>query len=402
MKFAFDLAVKTALRKPFRSLVTAILAALLAFSVFAGGFTVISLRNGLDSYQKRLGADIVVTPNAAKGHGTVDDILLQGVTGNYYMSQKEIDKIAAAEGVAAVSQQFFLTSAKASCCSTRVQIIGFDPETDFTVLPWIAESRSGGCPPGEVVVGANINVPADRTVTFYGQDYPVAAQLESTGTGLDAAVYADRETVVGMAKSAARLLETSPFQGVDIATAASAVLIKVAEGVDVQTVADDINIHVTKVQATPARSMVSGIAQGLQGVSGVIGVLIGAVWALALIVLIVVFALLSNERKKEFAVLRAVGASRRVLTRVMACEAALVSGVGALVGAGLALLVSIPLSGTLKNALSLPFLRPGAGVIVILFIGALILSVLAGLLTAGASARKITGGETGLLLREDT
>lgn len=398
MKFAFDLAVKTALRKPFRSLVTALLAALLAFSVFAGGFTVISLRNGLDSYQKRLGADIVVTPNAAKGHGTVDDILLQGMTGNYYMSQKEIDKIASTEGVAAVSQQFFLTSAKASCCSTRVQIIGFDPETDFTVLPWIVESRSGGCQPGEVVVGANINVPADRTVTFYGQDYPVAAQLETTGTGLDAAVYADRETVVGMAKSAARLLETSPFQGVDVATAASAVLIKVAEGVDVQTVADDINIHVTKVQATPAKSMVSGIAQGLQGVSGVIG----AVWALALIVLIVVFALLSNERKKEFAVLRAVGASRRVLTRVMACEAALVSASGASLGAGLALLAAFPLTGTLKNLLSLPFLRPGAGVTALLFVGALVLSVLAALLTAAASARKITGGETGLLLREDT
>ena len=93
MKFAFDLAVKTVLRKPFRSLVTAVLAALLAFSVFVGGFTVTSLRNGLESYKKRLGADIVVTPNTAKGHGTVDDILLQGVTGNYYMSKKEIDKI---------------------------------------------------------------------------------------------------------------------------------------------------------------------------------------------------------------------------------------------------------------------------------------------------------------------
>ena len=32
--------------------------------------------------------------------------------------------------------------------------------------------------------------------------------------------YADRETVFGMAKSAAQLLEKSPFQRVDIATAA--------------------------------------------------------------------------------------------------------------------------------------------------------------------------------------
>ena len=67
-----------------------------------------------------------------------------------------------------------------------------------------------------------------------------------------------------------------------------------------------------------------------------------------------------------------------------------------------ALLAAFPLTGTLKTALSLPFLRPGAGVTALLFVGALVLSVLAALLTAAASARKITGDETGLLLREDT
>ena len=70
-------------------------------------------------------------------------------------------------------------------------------------------------------------------------------------------------TVRQMAKNADRLLETSPFQGVDIETTTSAVLIKVAEGYTIEEVADDINIHITKVEAKMAKSMVSDISEGL-------------------------------------------------------------------------------------------------------------------------------------------
>ena len=402
MKFAFYIAGKNIRRKPFRSVATALLAALLAFSVFAGGYTVVSLRNGLNSYRDRLGADIVVIPSSAKGHGSVDDILLQGITGNYYLREKDYDKIVATKGVASVTRQFFLTSAKASCCSTRVQIIGFDPETDFSILPWIGSSFGGEVGDGDVVVGANINVPPNGTVTFYGQSYRVAAQLEKTGTGLDAAVYANRKTVTEMAHNAARLLETSPFQGVDIETAASAVLIRVAEGFDAQSVADDINIHITKVEATPAKTMVSAITQGLEGVSKIGGLLIAAVWAVALLVLAVVLLLLTNERRKEFAVLRTVGASRRMLFQVIGAEAALVSGAGACVGILLALLAAFPLSGRLRGLLSLPFLAPGADTVILLAVGAVILAVLAGVGTSFAASGRITKSETGLLLREDT
>ena len=401
MKFAFQLSLKNIKRKPFRTVGMAVLVMALSFTVFAGAFTIISLQKGLSSYQARLGADIVVVPASAAGHGLVDDILLQGITGNYYMSEKEYDKIVATEGVSAVTKQFFLTSAKASCCSTRVQIIGFDPETDFSILPWISENYTGSISDGDVVVGFNINVPANKQITFYGQNYRVAAQLEKTGTGLDSAVYTNMNTIKKMAKNASSLLETSPFQGVNISTAASAVLIKVAEDYNIGEVADDINIHITKVQATSVRSMISDIAVGLGGVSKIIGILVGAIWVMALVILIVVFSVLSNERKKEFAVLRVMGASQKMLSRIMGAEATLISAAGALIGIIIALFIVYPLSASIQNALELPFLIPGVWNILILCFAAFVLAVLAGLFTAFVSARKITKSEAGLLLRED-
>lgn len=379
----------------------ALLVMCLSFTIFAGAFVIISLQNGLSSYQDRLGADIVVVPKSATGHGTVDDILLQGITGNYYISSKDLEKVEDVQGISAVTRQFFLTSAKASCCSTRVQIIGFDPETDFAIQPWIKDSYSGTVSDGDVVVGSNINVPNDRKVTFYGQEYNVVAQLDVTGTGLDSAVYTNMNTMKQMAKNASNLLETNPFKGVDVDDAASAVLIKVADGVAISDVADDINIHTTKVQATSARNMVSEISSGLGSVSKIIGFLVAAIWILAIVVLIVVFAMISNERKKEFAVFRTMGASRKMLFQIMSTEGIIISVAGALLGLVVAVLTVIPLSGTIKEQLGLPFLAPPANTTMLLGIGTVILSVLAGVLTALISARRITKNEAGLLLRED-
>lgn len=401
MKFAYQLAMKNIKRKPFRSAAMVLIVMFLALTIFTGTYAIISLQKGLASYQARLGADIIVVPASAAGHGTVDDILLQGITGNYYMAKKECEKVRATEGIADISTQFFLTSAKASCCSTRVQIIGFDPETDFSITPWINESYSGSIEDGDLIVGSKINVPADRMITFYGQEYHVTAQLKETGTGLDSAVYTNMNTIQKMAENAANLLSTSPFEGVDVNTAASAILLRVEDGYEISDVTDDINIHITKVQATSTRSMVSDIASGLDHISGIIGILVGAIWVLAVIILIITFALLSNERKKEFAVLRVMGASQKLLSQVMGVETAVVSAVGAVIGIGVAFLVIAPITSGIQNALELPFLMPNAGILALISVSAIILSMGAGILTALLFAQRITKSETGLLLKED-
>lgn len=401
MKFASDISLKNIKRKPFRAVLLSVLVMLIAFTLFSGAFLIISLKNGLSAYRARLGADIVVTPSSAKGHGTVDDILLSGITGNYYMSGKDYEKVASTEGIEAISKQFFLTSAKASCCSARVQIIGFDPESDFSITPWIAESYSGGIADGDVVVGADISGYDTGKITFYGQEYSIAARLQRTGTGLDNAIYTNMATMRQMAKNAARLLDTSPFQGVDIETATSAVFIKVKEGYTIESVADDINIHITKVEAKPAMSMISDISSGLSGTARMIGVLVILLWALAVIILIIVFVLLSNERKKEFAVLRVMGASQKMISKIMGTEATILSAAGAAAGIVLSLIILYPLSGSIKEALGLPFLSPGFITVLMLAIASFVLALLAGMLTSLFCARRITNNETGLLLRED-
>ena len=399
MDFARTLSLKNIRRKPARTVALILLSAFLAFTIFAGSITVLSLRNGLTSYETRLGADIVVVPNEARSHGTIDSILLEGIPGYFYMDAENLEKIRSMDGVETATPQFYLSTVSSGCCSAKVQIIGFDPETDFSIQPWIRESYSGEIGQRDIIVGSNITVPKNKTLKFYNVDCNVVGKLDETGTGLDNAVYANMDTVKEMMR--ASVIEGYDyFKGISVEDAISSVMVKVENGYDIDSVNNDINIHVRKVEATKSKSMISAIASGLANVSGVIGGLTIIIWVLAVIVLIIAYSMIVHERTKELAVLRVMGASRKMLSGLLRTESAIMSVVGSIIGVALASAIVFPFSTLIKNKLDLPYLLPAGLTIALLLLGTIIITVLAGALTAGLSAGKIVKNDTGLILRE--
>ena len=399
MNFTTQLAVKNIRRKPFRSLTLMLLAAFLAFSVFAGSLIVRSLQNGLDSYEARLGADVVVVPAEAGLKGGLESILLQGVPGYFYMNESAMEKIRGMDGVEAVSPQFFLATAKASCCSFPIQLIGFDPETDFTIQPWVRQSYGGEVGYGDILIGSHVTMPSDGMLTFYNQEMRVVGQLDETGTALDNAVYGSMETMRDIVRNA----ETLGYRylgKISADQAVSAVMVQVSEDYPIEDVCNNINIHVRKVDATQSKSMVSGIAGGLKNVSRVIGVLTAMIWLLAIGIMAVAFMLIVGERKKEFAILRVTGASRKMLAGMLLTESALMSAIGAACGVALAALVALPFTGLIRDRLGLPYLLPGTGTIAGLALGALGMAVAAGALSSAFAGHKLNRIDAGLILRE--
>lgn len=59
-------------------------------------------------------------------------------------------------GIDKITAQFYLASAKASCCSSRLQIIGFDPKTDFSVQPRIEKSYADKLGLYDTVAGSDV------------------------------------------------------------------------------------------------------------------------------------------------------------------------------------------------------------------------------------------------------
>ena len=400
MRPAKHLTIKSLLGKPVRTVVLMLLTALLGLTVFGGSMTVSSLRSGLGSLESRLGADVMVVPYSAATQKKFEDIILQGSTGYFYMDKKYMNEIAELESVGDISAQFYLASASSSCCSIPVQIIGFDPETDFTITPWINKSGGGKLGTYDVVVGNNLNAFVGDTLTFYGTEVKVAAKLDKTGTSFDTTVFTNADTIKELIRSSLEL-KMNDFGDVDPDRVVSTVLINAADGHSAEEVANDINLHVKRVKAYATKDMISGVSESLSGVSDVIGVLIGVVWVLGAVILLLAFTMSANERKKEFAVLRVLGASRGKLASMVLKEALLTGLTGGAVGTLIGLAAMLGFNGLIEESLGLPFLLPSVGVTAAYMLGALALTVLTGALAAAVSAFRISRLDTGVILRGD-
>ena len=393
------LSIKNLLGRPGRTCALLLLALFLSFSIFGGSLMIMSMQKGLAGLSARLGADVIVLPTEAKKKVSVNSILLQGNPGYFYMDQSVLSEIAAREGVERVSAQLYLASVTASCCSTAVQIIGFDPATDFTIQPWIQETYAGSVGHGDILVGSDISIPVDGTLQFFGVQCRVVAQLARTGSSLDNAVYADRETIQDMIAASIRL-GLNQYRNIDPAAVVSAVLVKVKDGYEVERVKDDINLHLRKVEAVRSSNMISGISDNLSGISRLVGLFIAVIWALCLVVMMIAFTMIVNERRREFAVLRVLGVSRRGLSGLVMCESLLVNLAGALLGVALACLVVFPFSRAIGGALGLPFIIPGGGRVLALALGSVAACVAVGGLISAFSAARISRIDTSLILRE--
>ncbi|MBR1663203.1 MAG: FtsX-like permease family protein [Ruminococcus sp.] len=395
-----SIAVKNIKGRPARSVILVVISMLLTFAIFGGTMVISSLDSGLSALENRLGADIMVVPFEATTQKKFDDIVLQNAPGYFYMDNARVQQVLEREGIAQASEQFFLASASASCCSVAVQIIGYDPETDFTITPWIKKSYSDSLGELDVVVGNDLNAFVGDTISFYGVDCKVAAKLDKTGTGFDTAVFTTKDTIKRLIQSSVDL-GMNIFGKVDPENTVSCIMINAAAGFTPEEVVNDINLHVKNVKAIQSKELISGVSDSLGGVSGIIRVLICAVWILGVVILLLAFTMSVNERRKEFAVLRVAGAARSRLAGIVLGEALMICIIGSILGVLLGFAVILPFNGVIEQALGLPFLLPGAGRCAGYALASLLLCTLSGTLAAAVSALRISRIDTGVILRGD-
>ncbi|MDR3020707.1 MAG: FtsX-like permease family protein, partial [Treponema sp.] len=134
--------------------------------------------------------------------------------------------------------------------------------------------------------------------------------------------------------------------------------------------------------------------------TGIIRVITIILGILAVLILAVLFSMIANSRKKEFAVMRIVGATRKKLAGIVLSEALIVSLCGSILGSLIAALTVYPFGSYIGFTIGLPFLLPSLAETFGLIILGLIMSIIIGPLFASYSAFKISRAETYATMRE--
>jgi putative ABC transport system permease protein len=394
----YHLALKNISGSAFRSYVVALCALLVASLALIITLILRGAENSLRLAIDRLGADIIVVPEGMST--TVESALLMGHPTQSWMTADNLEKIAAVPGVQAVSPQLYLaTLTGASCCSVEnMFLIAYDPQTDFTVKPWLEKTIGGGLHLGEVVGGRYVFVPeGEQNIKIYGYFVTLKANMEPTGTGLDQSMFMTFET----AQDIARLSYTMAEEALVIPeNNISAIMVKLEPGNDPYAVSLDIMHSVPGVTPIESPNLFQSYRKQLSSLlAGVLAVM-GITLVMSVVLIGLVFSMAANERRRELGVLRALGATRGFVFKSLVTEAGLLALMGGLAGTGLTALAIYLFRNLIMRSLGIPFLLPAPAVLVLQVAGGLALALASVTLAAMLPAYHISHQEPAVAMRE--
>jgi putative ABC transport system permease protein len=292
--------------------------------------------------------------------------------------------VKALEGVREVTGQFYLTSLSESCCDFPVQIIGFDPDSDFLIRPWVRQYATDGRP---FFAGSNVNV-KDGSVSFFSKKHSVGAKLAKSGTGMDNSVFTDLSGVREIFDDAKEKGFCFLSDG-DMATKTSAVYVRLEDGVKADTAALRIRQAVSGVQVIQQGKFLRTFADKMNSIVFILWLLAALFLMLTVIALALTFSLTMFERKREFSILRVLGASRPQLASVILGEASLLGAAGAACGVFLSALALLPFSVLIAQKLDMPFCLPPVWQMILFAVSVLLILTAACVLSALHSAVRI-------------
>ncbi|MDR3270502.1 MAG: FtsX-like permease family protein [Peptococcaceae bacterium] len=374
----------------FRSICIVTLIALTTLLITGGTLLGISLRNGVNSVNARLGADAMIVPESAGD--SFEGALLSGSPSTFYITREVAARIRQIDGIERSTEQLFISTFDSEHCAALVQIIGYDPATDFVVSPWFTDAKVTEPGDLEVVIGGNINQYTGDTIQFFATKLKVVGTLDKTGMGFDNSVFVNMETARKLLIEYQKFGGALPLpDGVGVDGVVSAVLLDLQSDVEPIAVQRSISskFHTEGVRYVSSQALLANTAKNLGLVTGILTVLLAAIWIVALFMLAMIFTLTLNERQREFGLLRAVGATRRKLAAIVLTESALLCGAGAAIGIAVICLIVFPYSALIERVLSTAYLAPGSSTLVFLLTACFALGVITGPLAALFSIARI-------------
>ena len=354
-----------------------LLATVVILSVMLFSVTVISvsLKKGMGNMRKRLGADIMLVPKGEREKA--ENMLLEGSRSNFYFDGAVYEKVQSIDGISDSTSQCFLKSLSADCCSSEVQIVFFDPETDFVVGPWIETEYKQKLSGDAVIVGSDI-VSEDGKIKLFGQEYPIASQMARTGTALDSSVYFSTDAKAELLRNAEEkgsFLTEEQKKG-DIL---SSIFINVDGSHTTEQVIDSAHKTIGDIfDVVYPKKLHESLSGSLGKITGVVNVISLSLGILLVAILLIINSIIMKGRKSEIALLRVLGHKKKDLIRKLLSEMGLISLAGALGGSLLGALIVIPFGRYIGKSLDMPYLGPGiASVLVqiLLIVGIVILIV---------------------------
>lgn len=394
------MAVKNLKAKKFRTAFMMFFVILMSATLFFSSILMSNLELGIKNTTERMGADIIVVPR--EGTENIRESLFAGKPCMLFFDRAWVDAVGKLESIERVSPQMYIASLAASCCDGEVQMIAYEPETDFVVTPWLEGSNAVAPGEGEVIIGNGVVADIGETITFYNTDFTVVGKLDETGMGYDHSVFMTFDTAYKF-KESQKASENMPTENME--NMISMIMVDVLDSAKeeigfIKTDIKDALDNGESVKAFTGDELMSSISSQVKKLSGYGNILTTLLVVSTALALISIFVITINERKYEFGILYTLGAKKKHVTGIILSEALIISIGGGVLGS----IIAYYLVSTFRNMISLkldiPYFNLDMEYVLPIVGTCMVVAIMTGIVAAICSSYKISKGETYRLIRE--
>jgi putative ABC transport system permease protein len=377
--------------KPGRNLATLFCFAFIAANIFSGQFLIAGASGGLNRSVSRMGADHVVVPAQymvfLRGAGPTNTVaIVLAEPSNYRIKSAIMEKIGKVQGVSSMSPQLYVTTLNLPKLSpTPVDIYGIDPETDFTIQPWLQKPLNTPLRNGEVIVGHSVAGDVSAEISVGSQNFRIAGKLDPTQSSIDNTIFMPMENAYVLAAVKGIVPASSPqISSGDI----NAVLIRDSPGEDLDIVGARIKRIFSSSPEYKYFSVIGRhftldpVTEDIQAIPGLLNLISVFVVIIALPLIALIAAMVTHERQREIGLLMSMGAKRNNVFFLVIAESLVLAAAGGITGVGVSLFAFFLMNtqGILNSALQVSFRMPqlieivsmaGLALLVVIIIGSI-------------------------------
>jgi putative ABC transport system permease protein len=383
----------------FRSFVIAIAVAVVVGLLFSTFMIELGVGRSTEVGSARLGADILLLPSPLPINLIIyiqwpDPVFIAPTNTTahlQYLRPRYIDDngtldagIRAIPGVVGVSPQVFVGTLNNS--GRPVALVGFDPSTDFTILPWLSAAGQSQTTlgPDAAIVGSDTGFRAGDNITWNSLSLRAMAVLEPTSSTMDRTIFFPIQTAYRLSQTGS---STAPGQNSTSVVGfkvgqISALLVKLARGSDEDQVGRQVSATLNSYVVIYGAIATKQVSLETKGIASYEFLLAGLLGTSVLILTASLMSMSVNERKREFGILRSMGATKLSISRLIMGEAGITSFSGSLLGLVVGAVVFVVSEFYLSQAYSISFIAPSYTEVLWFMLEAAALGVIIGTLAA--------------------
>lgn len=339
----------------FRSITVFLLVFITTVCVFGTALFTDNLRSGADRIYGSTGTDLYIVPQEYLEN--TKDLLFRGKACMIPFKTDVYDAIAGLDGAEAVSRQLYLETLEMSCCDAGgLQIVAFDPKTDFSVCQWT--DKVPDLKADEVLAGSTSAFAAGETVELFGRTFRIAGILEETGMGYDQSLFLTYEAADEITASPEYEYMFSGKKGL-----VSMLLVRQKAGTDLAALTRNAKtaLEGTGLSVYAIDELASGMKTHIRTLIAAVSIMEVFAIVIAAVSLFAAVTLTFHQRRKTAGSLLSVGCTKGRILKLFAAEYLWLFFFGALAGMLLVCIILLPLHDVIKTALELPYKLISAG-----------------------------------------